>query len=379
MIREGPQTTTKTGEPFGSNAVRLSGRQWVVAAVVLLAFFFGIPTLWRHLEAFEPGTDYRIPYNLGNDYWHYDRYCNYAARQHKVLVIGDSVIWGEYVTPGEMLTHQLNAIAGEDRFINLGVNGIHPVALAGLIAYYGRAVRGQRVLLHYNPLWMSSERHDLQTKKEFRFNHPKLVPQFLTKIPCYKDPWAGRIGIVVERYFPFRAWIDHLAIAYFDNTDLAAWARENPYSGLLRRITLKLPRPDMAQRHPNKPWYETGKPQVNFKWVDADTSLQWRLFQETVRTLDARGNSPFILVGPFNEHMMKPEGLEAYAAVKRTIEAWLQDQRLLHYVAPVLPSELYGDASHPLAEGYTRLANQLLEQDAFRDFALSQDNLKVEL
>ena len=365
------RTQPDTETPFGSNAVRLTTPQWLVALVLLAGLLIGIPATWKRVEPFEPGADYRTPYDLSNDYWQYNRYCEQAVRQDKVLVVGDSAIWGEYVKPDQTLSYCLNQRVGEERFANMGVNGIHPVALAGLIAYYGRAITSRDVVLHYNPLWMSSKQHDLQAEKEFRFNHPKLVPQFLTRIPCYKDPYAQRIGIVAERYFPFRAWANHVAIAYFENTDLATWAIENPYANPLSRITLELPQPKTEQRHTSAPWYETGKDEVNFEWVDPASSLQWRSFQEAVRTLRARQNNLFVIVGPFNEHMISNESRKAYQQVKDTIEARLIEHEIPHYIAPALPSALYADASHPLREGYASIARQLLEQDAFRGFLAS--------
>lgn len=366
--------TAHDSTPFGSNAVRLSLPEWGAVLVLLVGLFLGVPACWEHIEHFEPGPDYRIPYALSNDYWLYARYCRWAAEQDKTLVLGDSVIWGEYVSPQDTLTHYLNERAGPDRFINMGVNGIHPVAMAGLIRYYGRGIAGQKVLLHYNPLWMSSAQHDLQVDKEFRFNHPELVPQFTTRIPCYKDPYADRIGIVVERYLALRGWASHLAAAYFDNTDIAAWAREHPYANPLGRITLRLPGPDTALRHKPVPWTESGEGLVNFQWIGVDTSLQWRFFQETVHTLLARHNAVFVVVGPFNEHMLTPESGAVYAAIKERIVAWLEQQRIPYYAPSALPSDLYADASHPLADGYARLAAQILEQEAFKEFAARPSN-----
>jgi len=349
---------------FGSNAIRLSCVQWVIAAAIIIAVIVSIPILWERIEPFEPTPSYRVPYALSNDYWHFARYCRQAAKQDAVLVVGDSVIWGEYVAPTETLSAHLNALSGGERFVNLGVNGIHPVALAGLIAYYGRAIAGKDVLLHYNPLWMSSPRHDLQTDKEFRFNHPELVPQFLTRIPCYKDPYATRFGAVVERYLPLRAWTNHLAIAYFDNSDFPAWAVQHPYENPLKAITLgltaELPGPDATRDRGSASWAERGITPHRFEWVEADKSFQWRFFQRTVEVLLERGNRVVVLVGPFNEHMIAPESRQRYEAVKRDIEAWLHKQRIPYLMGVLLPSEQYADASHPLREGYALIAKEVL-------------------
>ena len=58
--------------------------------------------------------------------------------------------------------------------------------------------------------------------------------------------------------------------------------------------------------------------------------------------------------------------MRRYQKVKATITAWLEDQQVPHVAPPPLPSEQYGDASHPLAGGYERLARRLLDAPAFR-------------
>ncbi len=389
------RATRERPEPFSSNAVRLSLAEWGFAYCIAAAVVWLVQTAWPHLERFEPGRDYRIPYSLSNDYWHYARYARRAAQEGDILVVGDSVVWGEYVSPGGTFTACLNEqtdkTMGNDAqaasyygqnvqatsvsgtwFVNLGVNGIHPAALAGLIDYYGRDIAGKRVVLHYNPLWMSSKRHDLQTEKEFRFNHPKLVPQFTPAIPCYKESYAVRLGVVIERYLPVRNWANHLAVAYFDNKPVVRWAVTHPYENPLRQITLQLPAPGAGQRHRDAPWYEKGISRQPFEWVMPADSLQWRLFKETVRTLEDRDNELFVLVGPFNEHMIAEQSLEDYQNIKTGIGQWLDGQGIPHHVFEALPSELYADASHPRREGYALLAKRLLELNAFEDFCTTE-------
>ncbi|NIA14424.1 MAG: hypothetical protein GWP08_10100 [Nitrospiraceae bacterium] len=362
-------STHKSRPRFGSNAIRLSVWEWVGVVVVLLLVSFLAPRAWERVEPFNPKPDYRIPYALSDDYWHFARYCRYAAGQDAVLVIGDSVVWGEYVAANEALSQCLGDANALRRFINLGVNGIHPMALAGLVDYYGRAVRGRDVLLQYNPLWMSSKRHDLQTEKEFRFNHPKLVPQFFQKIPCYKDPYAERCGAVAERYLPLLAWTNHLSVAYFENTGLAQWTLDNPYADPVSAISLELPEP-ASSRHPDaKAWFDRGISPQAFDWVGADESLQWNAFCRAVDTLRGRGNRVFVLVGPFNEHMIAQESIEMYREILRAIDEWLTQHGVPHWIAPVLPTELYADASHPVAEGYALLAERMMAHEPFAVFA----------
>src|SRR5207249_210887 len=132
--------------------------------------------------------------------------------RYDTLVIGDSVVWGEYVDRGHTLSHYLNEAAGQERFANLGLDGAHPTALAGLVEFHARGVKGKNVILHCDPLWLSSPRADLQVK-EARLNHPKLVPQFVPAIPCYpltKDNFSERVGIAVEQRVAFQSWTSHL-------------------------------------------------------------------------------------------------------------------------------------------------------------------------
>ncbi|MFC1783784.1 hypothetical protein ACFL02_09415, partial [Planctomycetota bacterium] len=243
---------------YASHEIQLSPREWIIALVIIGGLFYLIPAGWGRIEPFEPGQDYRVPYELSNDYWLFDRYCRLMCEKEKTLVVGDSVIWGQYVKPDQTLTHYLNELAGADRFANLGVDGTHPIALAGLIEHYGKAISGKDVILHLNLLWLSSARADLQDEKEFAFNHPRLAPQFIPKIPCYTASASERIGIIMERNVPFFSWTSHLQTANFDNNNLQRWTLENPYGCPISQITRALPAPSDHERQKAAPWTERG-------------------------------------------------------------------------------------------------------------------------
>jgi hypothetical protein len=356
--------------PYGSNEVRLSPRQWLCAAAILAATYWLVPVVWQRIEPFEPGPDYRVPFRLGEDYGSFARYCRRACAERKTLVVGDSVMWGHYVPTGDTLSYHLNRLAGTNEFANLGVDGTHPAALAGLVDYYGGAISRRDVILFFNPLWISSEAHDLRTSKEFAFNHPRLVPQFSPWIPCYKESLEGRLGIVVQRSLPLLGWVNHVRAAYFGNSDLAAWTLEHPYASPVRAVTLELPSPDEPPSPPPvaESWTAQRIERYKPRWVDLGSSLQWQSFQRTLQTLEARRNRVFVLVGPFNEHMLKEPSLTAYRRIKDEIAAWLDANGIPRFVPAALPSELYADASHPLGPGYAELARQLLASEAFIAF-----------
>jgi len=373
-ILENRKNSYPPNEPevaFSSNCVRLSECEWIFVGIFASALFYFGSTLWERAERFEPEFNYRLPYELSNDYWLYSRYCRWATSKYETLVIGDSVIWGHYVAQQDTLSHYLNEINDRDQFANLGVDGIHPVALEGLLKYYGRDISNKKVILHFNPLWMSSKKHDLQTEKEFRFNHPRLVPQFIPNIPCYKDPYSKRVSAVVERYVPFLSWTSHFKITYFENMDLPTWTLEHPYKNPASAITLKIPTFKKDNRNENISWVEKGMNKTDFQWVELESSLQWKFFQKSVELLKKRGNIVFVLAGPFNEHMLNGESIETYRNMKSKIEAWLQQNNIAYYIPPSLPSELYVDASHPMSEGYAMLAKQLFENESFKSSILA--------
>ena len=352
-----------------SNAVRLSGRQWLVVGVVMLALVALAPPAWKQAEPFKPGPAYRIPYTLGSDYWLYARHAGVVNRQDRIPIIGDSVIWGHYVPPDQTLSHHLNRALGREQFANLGLDGTHPAALAGLVEHYADDVSGRAVLLQFNPLWITSAKHDFQAEKEFHFNHPKLVPQFATKIPCYKAPFSSRFWAVMEHHVPFLSWTSHLKTAYFGGTDLQRWTIQNPYANPLKALAGGLPEPENAAPEQSSSWLDRGAKTRDVAWVELDSSLQWRLFRQTVERLKERGCQVFVLAGPFNEHMLEEDSRAAYADIKSQIETWLTEAKVPHLVASALPSALYADTSHPLAEGYALLARQLLDTPSFQTLA----------
>ena len=347
----------------------LSPRGWLLAAVVVVALGCLLPVAWEFLEPLPTRPDYRIPYRLGEDYWTYARYCRLACSQDSTLLVGDSVIWGHYIAPEETLSHYLNALSGAESYANVGVDGIHPAAMAGLVEYYGRAIRNKNVVLFCNPLWMSSADHDLRGDRQ-SFNHPRLIPQLTWQLRCYQEPLDVRLGILLERHVGLLAWAHHLRAAYFDNEDVFAWTMEHPYDNPAGAVTLTLP-PAAEPPSPKpvaQPWTAKQIDRYSPPWVDLATSFQWSSFQRTIRMLQSRRNRVFVLVGPFNEHMLEPDSLAAYGRMKAEMAAWLAKERIPYYIPAPLASELYADASHPLARGYRVLASQLWKCPAFIDF-----------
>jgi len=350
---------------FSSNPLRLSWREWAAVFALLLLALFGAPRVWRRAEEFNPCPDYRLPYRYSEDYWLFVRWCDYARKNYDVLVVGDSVVWGHYVAMDGTLSHYLTEFSGGRRFANSGVDGVHPVALAGLIKYHGRAIAGKRVLLHLNPLWMSSKRRDLQTAEKVRFNHPRLVPQFLDAPPCYAASLATRIGAVLERSLSFFRLVKHIRSIYFDNMDIGNWTMENPYRNPFSGKELKAPTPENKPQSRPVSWSKRGMRKEDFPWLPPEESYQWKYFLRTVKILRRRGNRVFVVIGPFNPYILTEESLKRYKETRRRMESQLRASGVEFLSVPALPSELYADASHPLADGYALIARRLLESKSF--------------
>ena len=365
------------------NEVRLNWRLWLTAIVIIVFAVLATPRIWKRAERFDTGPDYRVPYSLSRDYWLYQRRIEQINDPKRIILFGDSVIWGEYVLSDGTLSHFLNQESGSsDQFVNGGVNGLFPLAIEGLVKRYALPVRKRKIILHCNLLWMSSPKADLQVQKEEKFNHSRLVPQFNPRIPCYKADANERLSAIIERNLQFMSWVTHLQAAYFHDKSIPVWTLEddgndpphypNAYKNPLAQITMMAPsdppndplRGPASSRH--KPWTVNGSGPTEFEWVDPNSSLQWAAFKRTVEILRSRHDDVFVVLGPFNEHMLTNENRVVYRKFRDVVVQWLMESKIAHLSPAALPSELYADASHPLTDGYQLLAKTIYADAAFQ-------------
>jgi hypothetical protein len=126
---------------------------------------------------------------------------------------------------------------------------------------------------------------------------------------------------VVERNLPFFQWTNHLQAAYFDQTSIPEWTLEHPYEFPVRALERKLPPSDNRLRHRPVPWTEQGIRKQDFAWVDLEKSFQWRSLRKAIEVLRQRENRVFVLVGPFNEHLLTDAGLRGYSRTRDAVAA----------------------------------------------------------
>lgn len=351
---------------FSSNTVKLSLREWgvtaVLLAVVLLIIF---PGAWRRLERFDTPDDFRLAQRYRDDYWLFSRWARTACKEYPIIFLGDSVIWGRYVGNDSTLPAQLNNLFGKERTANLAIDGLHPVALEGLLKYYGSAISHKKVIVHFNPLWLSSREFDLGGEKEFPIYHPRLLPQWLGRIKSYRQTLEVKAGIIQERCLPYVGLVNHLRLCHLDNKNFSQWVVDNPYRNPFAQISLKIDAGSEKNASETKDWQQRNLAVQNWQWVPLAESFQWKYFVKSVKILQKRGNEVFVMVGPINPHIVTAESLRRYRTLQADVSSWLQQNHIDYFVVPDMASHLYADASHPLKPGYNLISQRMLRDEKF--------------
>ncbi len=350
-----------------TNGLRLKPWEWAAALCATLAVLWLALPCWhaRHLRIELPGN-FRLSYKLRDDYLLYRSVAARAVQSYPALFVGDSVVWGMYVRNDHTLPAIVNGRLGGEAVGNLAVDGLHPVAMETLLRKYGGDVRGRVVYVYLNPLWMTSPLYDLSGDGELSVNHPRLLPQFIGRPPCYHATLDERCGTVWERLVDFEALLHHVRAAFLDNQDIKAYLAKQSGSPLFRRVSLHIEPIETGHAVDSGiTWEDAGVAEQDWPWVRLDSSRQWRSYWNTLELLKKRGNDVVAVVGTVNPHMQTAASLEKCHALRADILRRLEDGGYRTVDMPELPSEEYGDASHPLAAGYERLAAFMEDNGSF--------------
>lgn len=364
----GNRQSTAVSSPLGI-AVRLSPADCLTVGVLFAGLLALGPRLWDKVERFEPGENYRISANLRDDYYLFERWCRVAAARYPGVVVGDSTVWGRYTDRDSTWSAQLNQHLEKPYFANLGIDGLHNVVLVELLRHHGGAIRNRRVVLQLNPLWMTSERFDLSGAEEATsINHPRLLPQLDPTLKCYRAPLEERLKNWTERRLPYLGVVTHVSLCYLGAKSLPEWMTANPRVCPVLAIDMKIPvkaETDGQEDDTTSHWVQRNMSRQDWPWVPLDRSRQWAAFREQLDILKGRGNKVFVVVGPFNPYIMTEPCLERYRALCASIAEWLEHHHPAFHIAPDLPSEQYGDSSHPLGPGYAVAAGRLCKDKRF--------------
>ena len=57
--------------------------------------------------------------------------------------------------------------------------------------------------------------------------------------------------------------------------------------------------------------------------------------------------------------------------MKNNMEKWFKENNVSYYSVPDLPSDYYADSSHPLKEGYEKIAVDLFKIESFKEWLKS--------
>ncbi len=347
----------------------LTLRGWGVAFMLVLVLIWAVPAFWYHLETFPEYENYRIPFAVSEDYWMMRQCISRAKEREAILVFGDSVVWGQYAKPGQTMTACLNhRLPAPARCENLGLDGGHPVGLLQLVRGYGRAVTGQKVVIYFNPLWMSAPLFDMKGEKVQYLFHPRLLPQFDKSLKCYEASIRERVSICLERALTLMQLERHLRLSCLDGMKWEDWILGSSSNHAKVVLGRTLPIPD--EQAPVEPvcWSNSGAKVLGTDWIPPSESRQVAAFFELIRLLRARHNSVLVIVGSYNTHMLPPENAAVYQDGMAEVRSRLREQGFEAIALPVLSSPLYGDASHPLPEGYEWIADYLVNDKLFQDW-----------
>ena len=379
-----------SGDFHGSNTQRLSARGWGIAVFALLALWFFVPRLAGPHVELAKSQDFRIPFALSEDYSLFREFSHEVGKLAKsgdglvdVAMLGDSVIWGEYVAKESTWSSELTRVwnAGKQaaeskvqlRVWNFGLNGSHPAALRGLIELHGKWGSAMPLMIHFNPLWLTSPERDLSTSKPVPFNHSSLTPQFGQRPPVYKADAGERLRTAIGQRAGFLLWAHGFRIRHLEGMDWNSWAMEHPrsvpWSKSFREASQSLWLDDGVRSGVQAiSWEERRIPKQRFEWVDLEKSYQWGQFLELVQDLQAEGTPILIVLGPLNPWVMSDLDLPHYNQLLDDVVSTLKDQSIPHWRPEPPSTEQYGDTSHPLAAGYTALAEQSLISEVWKNW-----------
>lgn len=359
-------STSERPERFDPEKVRgltLRPSHWAMV-LIAVSILLGGWTLWGHSRETIAGLP-RVPAERSEDYYLFREFTSHAISQEEILVLGDSVVWGLEAPADQTLASHLSAIDPDRDYSNSGVKGMHPLALQGLFDFHlPTTANSKPVLLHLNPLWLTSIERDFSSESEQTINHKDLIPQFWPNIPSYKADIESRLSKEFSNRIPVFARAKSLRFDTTQGQDLLHWSLEKPYS---------LPRFDSQSfesrdRISGQSWVQRRLPSSSYSWVDLEKSLQWQAWLAAYESLRNRDCNVCVLLGPLNENMLQEDSRQRHLEIVSQMEQTLRNRQATVIRLPTLPSEHYADLSHPLGVGYQSMAEAIWQDSRFQEW-----------
>jgi len=322
----------------------------IILIVITITIIYAMLSLTANYVFTE---NYRVPHRMNEDYYLFKKYSGHLASDNAIQIIGDSVIWGHYVSEDDTLSAYLNKFSKDKKFANMGLEGIYPIAMNGLIRNFSM-LKDKKIIVGFNLLWISSPKHDLSGEPEHNINHKKILPQFYRGIPSYKPDIEDRLTAIISISAPL-LWIEHIKMNYFKEKNFYAWTIENPHNNIMNYFSgnsngIYIPPEPMRLTQANK---------QNIEWVEIEKSIQWKYLLKTISYLKKNGNDIIVLITPFNTYMLTDQSRDKYYSIISDIRKELSGTDINFIIPEIQEKNFFADSSHFTAEGYRAIATEI--------------------
>src|SRR6185503_5849853 len=121
-------------------ALNLSLRDWLAVILLVTAMAAVVPLIPFRPRRTIVDRDYRMPYAMSSRYDLFRRFTALSSSQFPTILVGDSVVWGQFSERDETLAHYLTELPRQPRYIHAGLDAMHPVALAQLLEHHAPGI-----------------------------------------------------------------------------------------------------------------------------------------------------------------------------------------------------------------------------------------------
>ena len=345
-----------------ANALLFTRRELVftVAAVCILILIV-LPVILHNTFKVSLKEDFRLPYANRDNYYLYARCAGFETGRSKYIFLGDSAIWGMYASNQGTLPEQVNKLLGKKYCGNLAIDGLHPVAMKTLMESFGQSIRGKKVLLYFNPLWVNSTKYDLSGTEPYTVNHPELVPQF-GGIKSYDAKFDKKVSILLDRYVPFYSIKRHWQNCFYSNSDFKSLLIKNDFCSIADPVKTIICPEEKDHKGSTENYLSKGIPLQHWEWVDLKDSRQFAALIAAAKLLQERGNQVQVMIGTINPGLLDESTQKGLSALRKEAANLLKENSIPSIMLPEIDAKLYADASHPLESGYAEQAKFLVDQ-----------------